>query len=189
MKKIVVFASGSGSNAERIATYFSEKGFAKVNLILCNNPQAGVLDRAKRLEIPSLVFDKQAFYKTNIVLDLIKTQQPDLIVLAGFLWKVPENLIAAYPSRILNIHPSLLPKYGGKGMYGAHVHQAVVNNNETESGITIHFVNEHYDEGHLLFQAKTKVLPSDTPDTLAEKIHLLEYEHFPKVIENWLKNC
>ena len=107
MKKIVVFASGSGSNAERIATYFSEKGSAKVNLILCNNPQAGVLDRAKRLEIPSLVFDKQAFYKTNIVLDLIKTQQPDLIVLAGFLWKVPENLIAAYPSRILNIHPSL----------------------------------------------------------------------------------
>ena len=168
MKKIVVFASGSGSNAERIATYFSEKGFAKVNLILCNNPQAGVLDRAKRLEIPSLVFDKQAFYKTNIVLDLIKTQQPDLIVLAGFLWKVPENLIAAYPSRILNIHPSLLPKYGGKGMYGAHVHQAVVNNNETESGITIHFVNEHYDEGNILFQAKTKVLPSDTPDTLAE---------------------
>jgi phosphoribosylglycinamide formyltransferase len=189
MKKIVVFASGSGSNAERIATYFSENGFAKVNLILCNNPQAGVLDRAKRLEIPSLVFDKQAFYKTNIVLDLIKTQQPDLIVLAGFLWKVPENLIAAYPSRILNIHPSLLPKYGGKGMYGAHVHQAVVNNNETESGITIHFVNEHYDEGNILFQAKTKVLPSDTPDTLAEKIHLLEYEHFPKVIENWLKNC
>ena len=189
MKKIVVFASGSGSNAEGIATYFSEKGFAKVNLILCNNPQAGVLDRAKRLEIPSLVFDKQAFYKTNIVLDLIKTQQPDLIVLAGFLWKVPENLIAAYPSRILNIHPSLLPKYGGKGMYGAHVHQAVVNNNETESGITIHFVNEHYDEGNILFQAKTKVLPSDTPDTLAEKIHLLEYEHFPKVIENWLKNC
>ena len=108
MKKIVVFASRSGSNAERIATYFSEKGSAKVNLILCNNPQAGVLDRAKRLEIPSLVFDKQAFYKTNIVLDLIKTQQPDLIVLAGFLWKVPENLIAAYPSRILNIHPSLL---------------------------------------------------------------------------------
>ena len=189
MKKIVVFASGSGSNAERIATYFSEKGSAKVNLILCNNPQAGVLDRAKRLEIPSLVFDKQAFYKTNIVLDLIKTQQPDLIVLAGFLWKVPENLIAAYPSRILNIHPSLLPKYGGKGMYGAHVHQAVVNNNETESGITIHFVNEHYDEGNILFQAKTKVLPSDTPDTLADKIPLLEYEHFPKVIENWLKNC
>ena len=113
MKKIVVFASGSGSNAERIATYFTEKGSAKVCLILCNNPQAGVLARAKRLEIPSLVFDRQAFYKTSVVLDVLATQQPDLIVLAGFLWKVPENLIAAYPNRILNIHPSLLPKYGG----------------------------------------------------------------------------
>ena len=175
MKKIVVFASGSGSNAERIATYFAEKGSAKVCLILCNNPQAGVLARAKRLEIPSLVFDRQAFYKTN--------------VLAGFLWKVPENLIAAYPNCILNIHPSLLPKYGGKGMYGTHVHQAVVANGEKESGITIHFVNEHYDEGNILFQAKTEVLPADTADTLAEKIHLLEYEHFPKVIEEWLKTC
>ena len=187
MKKIVVFASGSGSNAERIATYFAEKGSAKVCLILCNNPQAGVLARAKRLEIPSFVFDRQAFYKTNVVLDVLATQQPDLIVLAGFLWKVPENLIAAYPNRILNIHPSLLPKYGGKGMYGAHVHQAVVANGEKESGITIHFVNEHYDEGNILFQAKTEVLPTDTADTLAEKIHLLEYEHFPKVIEEWLK--
>jgi len=109
--------------------------------------------------------------------------------LAGFLWKAPENLIAAYPNRILNIHPSLLPKYGGKGMYGAHVHQAVVANGEKESGITIHFVNEHYDEGNILFQAKTEVLPTDTADTLAEKIHLLEYEHFPKVIEEWLKTC
>ena len=189
MKKIVVFASGSGSNAERIATYFAEKGSAKVCLILCNNPQAGVLARAKRLEIPSLVFDRQAFYKTNVVLDVLATQQPDLIVLAGFLWKVPENLIAAYPNCILNIHPSLLPKYGGKGMYGTHVHQAVVANGEKESGITIHFVNEHYDEGNILFQAKTQVLPTDTADSLAEKIHLLEYEHFPKVIEKWLETC
>ena len=176
MKKIVVFASGSGSNAERIATYFSEKGSAQVSLILCNNLQAGVLERAKRLDIPSLVFNRQA-------------QQPELIVLAGFLWKVPENLITAYPNRILNIHPSLLPKYGGKGMYGDRVHQAVVANGETESGITIHYVNEHYDEGNILFQAKTQVLPTDTADTLAEKIHLLEYEHFPKVIEKWLETC
>lgn len=186
MKKIVVFASGSGSNAERIATYFSEKGSAQVSLILCNNLQAGVLERAKRLDIPSLVFNRQAFYKTNVVLDVLKTQQPDLIVLAGFLWKVPENLITAYPNRILNIHPSLLPKYGGKGMYGDRVHQAVVANSETESGITIHYVNEHYDEGNIIFQAKTTVLPTDTPDTLAEKIHLLEYEYFPKVIEEVL---
>ena len=182
MKKIVVFASGSGSNAERITTYFSEKGSAQVSLILCNNLQAGVLERAKRLDIPSLVFNRQAFYKTNVVLDVLKTQQPDLIVLAGFLWKVPENLITAYPNRILNIHPSLLPKYGGKGMYGAHVHQAVIDNRETESGITIHYVNEHYDEGNIIFQAKTEVLPTDTPDTLAEKIHQLEYQHFPEVI-------
>jgi len=182
MKKIVVFASGSGSNAERIATYFSEKGSAQVSLILCNNLQAGVLERAKRLDIPSLVFNRQAFYKTNVVLDVLKTQQPELIVLAGFLWKVPENLITAYPNRILNIHPSLLPKYGGKGMYGAHVHQAVIDNRETESGITIHYVNEHYDEGNIIFQAKTEVLPTDTPDTLAEKIHQLEYQHFPEVI-------
>ena len=186
MKKIVVFASGSGSNAERIATYFSEKGSAQVSLILCNNLQAGVLERAKRLDIPSLVFNRQAFYKTNVVLDVLKTQQPELIVLAGFLWKVPENLITAYPNRILNIHPSLLPKYGGKGMYGDRVHQAVVANGETESGITIHYVNEHYDEGNIIFQAKTTVLPTDTPDTLAEKIHLLEYEHFPKIIEKLL---
>ena len=189
MKKIVVFASGSGSNAERIATYFSEKGSAQVSLILCNNLQAGVLERAKRLDIPSLVFNRQAFYKTNVVLDVLKTQQPELIVLAGFLWKVPENLITAYPNRILNTHPSLLPKYGGKGMYGARVHQAVVANSETESGITIHYVNEHYDEGNILFQAKTQVLPTDTADSLAEKIHLLEYEHFPKVIEKWLETC
>ena len=189
MKKIVVFASGSGSNAERITTYFSEKGSAQVSLILCNNLQAGVLERAKRLDIPSLVFNRQAFYKTNVVLDVLKTQQPDLIVLAGFLWKVPENLITAYPNRIHNIHPSLLPKYGGKGMYGARVHQAVVANSETESGITIHYVNEHYDEGNILFQAKTQVLPTDTADSLAEKIHLLEYEHFPKVIEKWLETC
>ena len=189
MKKIVVFASGSGSNAERIATYFSEKGSAQVSLILCNNLQAGVLERAKRLDIPSLVFNRQAFYKTNVVLDVLKTQQPELIVLAGFLWKVPENLITAYPNRILNIHPSLLPKYGGKGMYGDRVHQAVVANGETESGITIHYVNEHYDEGNILFQAKTQVSPTDTADSLAEKIHLLEYEHFPKVIEKWLETC
>ena len=182
MQKLVIFASGSGSNAERIATYFAEKGTAQVQAILCNNPQAGVLARAKRLAIPSIVFDRQAFYHSDIVLNILKSLQPDLIVLAGFLWKVPPYLTEAYPSKIINIHPSLLPKYGGKGMYGAHVHQAVIDNSETESGITIHYVNEHYDEGNIIFQAKTEVLPTDTPDTLAEKIHQLEYQHFPEVI-------
>ena len=186
MLKIVVFASGSGSNAERIATYFAEKGTAQVQAILSNNPQAGVLARAKRLAIPSIVFDRQAFYHSDIVLNLIKSLQPDLIVLAGFLWKVPVYLTEAYPNKIINIHPSLLPKYGGKGMYGAHVHQAVIDHGEKESGITIHYVNEHYDEGNIIFQAKTEVLPTDTADTLAEKIHQLEYQHFPEVISRFV---
>ncbi|MBB1546763.1 MAG: phosphoribosylglycinamide formyltransferase [Capnocytophaga sp.] len=186
MLKIVVFASGSGSNAERIATYFAEKGTAQVQAILSNNPQAGVLARAKRLAIPSIVFDRQAFYHSDIVLNLIKSLQPDLIVLAGFLWKVPAYLTEAYPDKIINIHPSLLPKYGGKGMYGAHVHQAVIDHGEKESGITIHYENEHYDEGNIIFQAKTEVLPTDTADTLAEKIHQLEYQHFPEVISRFV---
>lgn len=185
MLKIVVFASGSGSNAERIATYFAEKGTAQVQAILSNNPQAGVLARAKRLAIPSIVFDRQAFYHSDIVLNIVKSLQPDLIVLAGFLWKVPTYLTEAYPDKIINIHPSLLPKYGGKGMYGAYVHQAVIDHGEKESGITIHYVNEHYDEGNIIFQAKTEVLPTDTPDTLAEKIHQLEYQHFPEVISRF----
>ena len=186
MLKIVVFASGSGSNAERIATYFAEKGTAQVQAILSNNPQAGVLARAKRLAIPSIVFDRQAFYHSDIVLNIVKSLQPDLIVLAGFLWKVPVYLTETYPDKIINIHPSLLPKYGGKGMYGAHVHQAVIDHGEKESGITIHYVNEHYDEGNIIFQAKTEVLPTDTPDTLAEKIHQLEYQHFPEVISRFV---
>nr|WP_314290201.1 phosphoribosylglycinamide formyltransferase [uncultured Capnocytophaga sp.] len=186
MKKIIVFASGSGSNAERIATYFREKGTAELSLILCNNPQAGVLQRAKRLEIPSLVFNRQAFYNSEVILNILKNYQPDLIVLAGFLWKVPPYLTETYPDKIINIHPSLLPKYGGKGMYGIRVHQAVIDHHETESGITIHYVNEHYDEGNIIFQAKTTVLPTDTPETLAEKIHSLEYEYFPKTIEKLL---
>lgn len=186
MKKILIFASGSGSNAERIATYFAEKGTAQVCVILSNNPRAGVLERAKRLSIPALVFDREAFYKRDVVLNIIKAEQPDLIVLAGFLWKVPAYLTEAYPNQIVNIHPSLLPKYGGKGMYGAHVHEAVIANGEKESGISIHYVNEHYDEGNIIYQAKTTVLPTDTAESLAEKIHLLEYEHFPHVIEEVL---
>ena len=153
---------------------------------MCNNPQAGVLQRAKRLEIPSLVFNRQAFYNSEVILNILKNYQPDLIVLAGFLWKVPPYLTETNPDKIINIHPSLLPKYGGKGMYGIRVHQAVIDHHETESGITIHYVNEHYDEGNIIFQAKTTVLPTDTPETLAEKIHSLEYQYFPKTIEKLL---
>ncbi|GIJ97262.1 phosphoribosylglycinamide formyltransferase [Capnocytophaga stomatis] len=187
MRKIIIFASGSGSNAERIATYFKENDEVEVSLILSNNPKAGVLERAKRLQIPSIVFDRQAFYHSEVVLDIVKSQKPDLIILAGFLWKFPENIIEKFPNKIVNIHPSLLPKYGGKGMYGSFVHQAVIENKETESGITIHYVNENYDEGAIIFQAKTTVSENDTADSLAEKIHQLEYKHFPEVIASLLK--
>ncbi|ATA68235.1 phosphoribosylglycinamide formyltransferase [Capnocytophaga cynodegmi] len=187
MKKIIIFASGSGSNAERIATFFKDDKNIQVNLILSNNPKAGVLERAKRLQIPSIVFDRQAFYHSEIVLDIIQSQNPDLIILAGFLWKFPENIIKNFPNKIINIHPSLLPKYGGKGMYGGFVHQSVIENREPESGITIHYVNENYDEGTIIFQTQTEVSANDTPETLAEKIHQLEYEHFPKVIASLLK--
>lgn len=187
MRKIIIFASGSGSNAERIATYFKENDEVEVSLILSNNPKAGVLERAKRLQIPSVVFDRQAFYHSEVVLDIVKSQKPDLIILAGFLWKFPENIIEKFPNKIVNIHPSLLPKYGGKGMYGSFVHQAVIENKETESGITIHYVNENYDEGAIIFQAKTTVSENDTADSLAEKIHQLEYKHFPEVIASLLK--
>lgn len=187
MNNIVVFASGLGSNAERIVTYFKEKASAKVSLILSNNTKAGVLQRAKKLEIPSVVFDRNAFYQSDVVLDLVKAQQPDLIVLAGFLWKFPQSLIDAYPNKIVNIHPSLLPKYGGKGMYGNFVHETVIANKETESGITIHYVNENYDEGAIIFQAKTTISSEDNPQTLAEKIHELEHKYFPEVIAKILK--
>ncbi|MDO4880328.1 MAG: phosphoribosylglycinamide formyltransferase [Capnocytophaga sp.] len=183
MKKIVIFASGSGSNAQRIYEYFSGNPDIEISLILSNNPKAGVLDRAKKMEIPYLVFDKKCFYDTNHIRNILKIIHPDLIVLAGFLWKFPEDIIQNFPSKIINIHPSLLPKYGGKGMYGMNVHKAVIENQEKQSGITIHFANEHYDEGKIILQEKTEILPTDTPESLAEKIHSLEYEYFPKVIE------
>lgn len=186
MKKIVIFASGSGSNAERIYEYFTDNQEVEVSLILSNNPQAGVLDRAKRLKIPYIVFDRISFYKTDFIKNLIKEINPDAIILAGFLWKFPENIIIDFPNKIINIHPSLLPKYGGKGMYGMNVHRAVIENAENQSGITIHFVNEHYDEGKIIAQYRTEILPEDTAETLAQKIHLLEYEHFPKTIEAFL---
>ena len=187
MTRLVIFASGNGSNAERVITYFRENKLAEVVLILTNNPKAGVIDRAKRLSVPCEIFDRKAFYESDQVLTRVQDAQPDLIILAGFLWKCPSSLIAHFPDQIINIHPSLLPKYGGKGMYGLHVHEAVIANREKESGITIHYINEHYDQGAVIRQEKTIVSPTDTPDSLAQKVHALEYQYFPIVIEQLLQ--
>jgi phosphoribosylglycinamide formyltransferase-1 len=154
--------------------------------VFCNRPDALALKRAEQFGIPTAVFGKDALYRSDAVLCALQSLSPDLIVLAGFLWKIPENIIHAFPGKIVNIHPALLPRYGGKGMYGEHVHRAVLAHGDTESGITIHYVNENYDEGDIIFQAKCCVDREDTPDTLAKKIHALEYEHFPAVIEKLL---
>ena len=179
---LAIFASGSGTNAENIIKYFENSSSISVVQILCNKKEAKVFERAKRLNVKCLYFNKQAFIETNEVLDELKTCA-DYIILAGFLLKLPESIIAAFPNKIINIHPALLPKYGGKGMYGMHVHNAVVANRESETGITIHYVNENYDEGAIIFQDSFKVLPSYSADDVAERIHELEYKNFPKVIE------
>ena len=182
MKRIVIFASGSGSNAENIINFFNQTKTAKVTKVLCNNEHAKVFERCNVLDIKSLHFNRAEFSSTDIILNRLK-EEADYIILAGFLWKIPQRIIDAFPNKIINIHPSLLPKYGGKGMYGMNVHIAVKENRETETGITIHFVNANYDEGAILFQAKTTLLSVDSPETIAEKIHFLEQKHFPKVIE------
>ncbi len=183
MKKIVIFASGSGSNAENIINYFKGSDSVEVTMILTNNPSAGVIGRGKRLDIPVVVFSKKNFSQSDTVIRLLKNNQTDWIILAGFLWLVPESLIRTFPDRIINIHPALLPQYGGKGMWGHHVHEAVVGNGENESGISIHYVNKHYDEGNIIFQAKCDVTPADTADSVAKKVQELEYRYFPEVIE------
>lgn len=187
MKRIVIFASGSGSNAQQITEFFQDRKDAQVVQILSNKNTAKVLERANNLKISAFSFNRSAFYDTDQVLNLVKSTQPDLIVLAGFLWLFPQNIIEAYPGKIINIHPALLPAYGGKGMYGANVHKAVVAAGEKESGITIHEVTSEYDKGTILFQAKTQLEPDETPDSLAAKIHELEYEHFPRVISEILE--
>lgn len=188
MKRIVIFASGSGSNAENLIKFFQNSDNASVIQVLTNNPRAKVLDRCKRLNVSALSFNRIAFTKSNDVLNILKSSQPDLIVLAGFLWKFPEFILKEYENKVINIHPALLPKYGGKGMYGMHVHNAVVENKETETGITIHYVNENYDEGAIIFQAKCEVKPLDSAEDVAAKIHELEMEHFPEVVERLLFN-
>jgi phosphoribosylglycinamide formyltransferase-1 len=179
---IAIFASGSGSNAQKIAEHFVNHSDIKIKLILSNNPAAFVLERAKNLNIQISIFNRSSFYNSEEVLDVLAANQIDFIVLAGFMWLVPHYLIKAYPDKIINIHPALLPKYGGKGMYGDHVHKAVAEAGESESGITIHFVNEHYDEGNIIFQAKCNV-KNDTPEQIAAKVHALEYEYYPMIIE------
>jgi len=183
---IAIFASGAGSNARKIIEYFENKGLRiKVSLIVCNVPNAGVLEIAKEKGIPSLIINKTDFNATGYV-ESLQNADINFIVLAGFLWKVPEVLVRAYPKAIINIHPALLPKYGGKGMYGARVHEAVIAAKEKESGITIHWVNEHYDEGAIIFQASCSIDANDTADTLANKIHTLEHAHFAPTIEKLL---
>ena len=184
MKNIAIFASGGGTNAENIAHYFSKNEEVEIRLILTNNQNAGVLKRADILGIPWVSFNRNTFYKTDEILDVLREIDTDLIVLAGFLWLVPQNILRAYPDRIINIHPALLPKYGGKGMYGHHVHEAVIASGDKISGISIHYVNEKYDEGQIIFQKELDILDSDNPDSLASRIHKLEYAYYPKVIEN-----
>ncbi|MFV0590961.1 MAG: phosphoribosylglycinamide formyltransferase [Draconibacterium sp.] len=179
-KRIAILASGSGTNAENIFKYFSDKEDVVVDSLWSNKADAYALARARNFGVECFVFDREKFYKSNDVADTLRERKVDLIVLAGFLWLIPENLISSFP--IVNIHPALLPRYGGKGMYGMNVHRAVVDNGETESGISIHYVNENYDEGKLIFQAKCEVSPRDTPERVAEKVHELEYRHFPQVI-------
>ncbi|WP_452599129.1 phosphoribosylglycinamide formyltransferase [Pontimicrobium sp. MEBiC01747] len=188
MKRIVIFASGGGTNAENLIKFFHNRDNASVIQVLTNNPHAKVLDRCKKLKVSALSFNRTAFTGTDDVLNILKLAQPDLIVLAGFLWKFPEHIINEFPNKVINVHPALLPKFGGKGMYGMHVHEAVVNQKETETGITIHYVNEHYDEGAIIFQAKCKVLPEDSAEDVAKKIHELEMEYFPKVVEELLND-
>ncbi len=186
MKRIVIFASGSGTNAQRIIEYFKDRDDAEVTLVLSNKTTAQVLDRASKLKVSAFSFNRTAFYETSQVLNLLHSNKPDLIVLAGFLWLMPKEIISAFSGKIINIHPALLPAYGGKGMYGSHVHKAVVAAGEKESGITIHQVTEEYDKGSILFQAKTQLTAEETPESLAAKIHELEYEHFPQVIAKFL---
>jgi len=186
-KRIAIFASGSGSNAQKIMEFFNKHEDAEVSIVLTNNPEAYVLQRADNFEVPSHVFDRDEFYNTEQIVKLLKNLQIDLIVLAGFLWLIPASLLSAFPNRIINIHPSLLPKFGGKGMYGDKVHKAVLKSGEEESGISIHFVNQHFDEGEIIQQSKFRIEKRDDLEMIKFKIQQLEHLHYPKVVEQLLK--
>ena len=180
--RVAVFASGKGTNTENLIVYFKAHRSIKISLVLTNSDTAGVLEKAQKHDVETVVFTKTELYDETIA-QRLQTSQIDFIVLAGFLWMFPTTILNKYPNKVVNIHPALLPKYGGKGMYGMHVHRAVVAQGERKTGITIHFVNEHYDEGEIIFQTQVQLTPTDTPETVAEKIHTLEQEHFPKVVE------
>lgn len=186
MKRIAVFASGNGSNAQHLVEYFCKSELGRVVAIYCNNPKAYVIHRAAALNIPLVQFDRDKFYGEDVILKDLQSRKTDLIVLAGFLWLMPGKILKAYERRIINIHPALLPLYGGKGMYGSTVHESVIDNGDKESGITIHLIDEMYDKGEVLFQTRCPVEENDTPESLADKIHKLEYEYYPKVIAGYL---
>ena len=187
-KHIAIFASGSGTNAEQIISHFKGSSAGNIKILCSNKPDAYALVRAQKHNIPTCIFSRDEFYKSDKIIKRLQEEEIDLIVLAGFLWLVPVELIRAFPNKIINIHPALLPNYGGKGMYGMYVHKAVIESGDAESGISIHYVNEKYDEGKIIFQARCKIDRDDTPETLAKKIHQLEYEYFPKVIEELIIN-
>lgn len=187
MKKMVVFASGSGTNAENIIKYFAKTQTGTIVSVFTNNAKAKVIERAENLQVPTEIFSKEELSESK-VLQKVNRIEPDLIVLAGFLLKLPKSIIEAYPNKIINIHPALLPKYGGKGMYGMNVHRAIIENKETETGITIHYVNEDYDEGNIIFQQTIPLSGNETPEEVANKIHQLEHKYFPEVIEKILKS-
>jgi len=187
LTNIAIFASGAGTNAQKIIDHFRNSLLARIALIVCNKPGAGVLDIAKKEKIPSLLLDKEKFFRGSAYVDELKEKKIAFIVLAGFLWKIPKTLLDEYPRRIINIHPALLPKYGGKGMYGQKVHETVIEKRDRESGITIHYVDEHYDNGDTILQVTCPVLSDDTPETLATRIHALEYVNYPVIIEELVK--
>jgi len=186
MKKIAVFASGNGTNLQRIAEYFNDNPSVELSLVVCNKPSAGAIQRAHNLHIPLVMIDRIGFYQSDSLTKRLLEKEIDLVVLAGFLWLIPNHLLQSFSNRIINIHPALLPKHGGKGMYGEKVHQAVIEAGDKKSGITIHYVNEKYDAGAILFQHEIPVEPDETAESLAAKIHQLEYQYFPKVIEDFL---
>ena len=188
LKKIILFASGSGSNAEKICKYFEKKKSVSMDLLICNNPKANVLKKTKKYFINSLIIDHETFYNSSDVLEKILNLNPSLIVLAGFLWKIPEKLINSFPEKIINIHPALLPKFGGKGMYGIRIHNAVIEKKEKKSGITIHYVNKNYDEGEIIFQKTIYVKKNETPEELSSRILKLEHYFFPRIINQVLEN-
>jgi phosphoribosylglycinamide formyltransferase 1 len=183
LTQLAIFASGVGTNAQKIIDHFRNHSSIKVALILCNKPNAGVLTIAQKENIPFVIIEKEKFSSGEFYLSILKEKKIDFLVLAGFLWKLPVELIKSYPKKIINIHPALLPKYGGKGMFGDHVHESVIKNNEKESGITVHYVDEIYDHGKIIFQAKCIIEKNETAETLAKKIHALEHKNYPALVE------